>query len=137
MWFFSNRFASYHGMLYCSCATAAEEPVAMDTDSIHAAVKEESDLTAQSSTSTVTMSCTAPDASVCLLAPESGMQKDSLEDVGLDLPEPFALGNVYYLRDNYFCTLLRFREKFAQKKLAVCAKKKNCQYNSFAMQVHH
>jgi len=75
----------------------------MDTDNIHMAVTEESDLTAQpltSLTSTVSMSCTAPNAGICLLAPESALQKDTLEDVGLDLAEPFALGSVYYCRDN-------------------------------------
>ena len=74
----------------------------MDTSSIHMSVKEESDLTAQPLTSTVAISRTAPD--VCLLAPESAMHKDTLEDVGLDLAEPFALGNIYYFRDNCFST---------------------------------
>jgi len=85
----------------------------MDTDNIHMAVTEESDLTAQpltSLTSTVAVSRTAPTAGVCLLAPESALQKDSLEDVGLDLAEPFALGTVYHFRGNCFSTLLKFRD---------------------------
>jgi len=78
------------------CDIAAEEPVTMDTDNVDTAVTEESDLTAQpltSLTSTVAMACTMPDTSVCLLSSESGMPKVTLDDVGLDLAEPFSLGN--------------------------------------------
>jgi len=87
--------------------TAAEEPVAMDTDNVHTSVTEESDLSPQplkSLTSTVANACTMPDTSVCLLASESGMPKVTLDDVGLDLAEPFSLGNVYYFCDKYVST---------------------------------
>jgi len=69
----------------------------MNTDDTHIAVKEESGLTVQpltSLTSTVPMACTIPDSSGCLLEHESAIHKDTLEDVGIDLAEPFSLGNV-------------------------------------------
>jgi len=78
---------------------AAGEPVAMDTDSVPVTVKEESYLTAQPLTSTVAMACTMSDTSVCLLGPESAIAKDTLEDVGLDLAEPFSLGNMRCFRN--------------------------------------
>ena len=84
-------------LIYCWCIVAAEEPVAMDTDHIGVDVTEDSDLTAQPSTSlscSVAMACSVPSTSVCLLAPESTGHKDSLEDVSLDLAEPFSLGNL-------------------------------------------
>jgi len=80
----------------------------MDTDDIHTAVTEESDLTAQSLTSVTSaaMACTVPDTSVCLLASEAGMSKVTLDDVGLDLAEPFSLGNMHYFDDKHFSTLV-------------------------------
>jgi len=66
----------------------------MDTECIHLAVKEETAETLSSPACTAATSCTTPDTSICLLAPESAMSKDSLEDVGLDLAEPFSLGNM-------------------------------------------
>jgi len=72
--------------------------VAMDTDAVHVPVTEESNVTAQplkSLTSTVAMARSVPDSNVCLLGPESAMPKDTLEDVGLDLAEPFSLGNIH------------------------------------------
>jgi len=70
----------------------------MDTDAVCATVTEQSALAAQpmtSQTSTVAMTCPASGTSVCLLTPESSMSKDTLEDVGLDLTEPFVLGNTH------------------------------------------
>ena len=89
----------FHVTLYCLHIVAADEPVAMDTDSVHLAVKEESDVTVQPLTSTVAMACTVPDTTVCLLGPESAMAKDSLEDVGLDLAESFSLGSMNCFND--------------------------------------
>jgi len=79
----------------------------MDTDNIHTAVKEESDLTAQSLTSVTSaaIACTMPDTSVCLLSSEAGMSKVTLDDVGLDLAEPFSLGNKRYFSDKHFYSL--------------------------------
>jgi len=91
--------------MYCIYVVAAEEPVDMDTDNIHIAETEESDLNAQPLlTSTVAMACTMPDTSICLLGSESAMSKDTLEDVGLDLAEPFSLGNIHCFNDRSLST---------------------------------
>jgi len=110
-------------VLLSVCAAGADEPVAMDTDNIDMAVTAESDLTAQPLTpltSTDAVLHSAPSASVCLLAPQSAVQKDTLEDVGLDLAEPFALGNVQSFRDNCFSTVLKFREEIGIKQTSNC-----------------
>jgi len=86
-------------MQYCLRVVVAEERVAMDTDDIPVPVTEESDLTAESLTSNVDMTCTVPNTTVCLLQHESAMPKDTLEDDGLDLAEPFSLGNIHCLNN--------------------------------------
>jgi len=102
---------AFRDTLYYLHVVAADEPVAMDTDSVHVAVKEESDLTAQPLTSTVAMACTMPDTSVCLLGPETAMAKDTLEDVGLDLAEPFSLGNMRCFNNTKCSTFTEVRCK--------------------------
>ena len=113
-------------LICCLCVVAAEEPVAMDTDNIQVAVMEGSDFTTrplESVTSTVAMACTVPDSSVCLLAAESAMAKDTLEDVGLDLTETFSLGNVQYFIDDENSLLYSCSEKkFISTKLARCVR---------------
>jgi len=84
-----------HRTMFVLYGVAAEEPVAMDTDNVGSTVTEgTSSLSSQQPvTSPVAMAaCSLPDSSIGLLA---SMPKVSLDEVALDLAEPFSLGTYY------------------------------------------